>query len=1484
MVTAAQLQILQSPITSLISTVSSSVTVKLDDSNYLVWNFQMVLLLEGHGIMGFVDGSYPCPSRFDSTTSDNSIETDDFKIWKMHDRALMQLITATLSPSAVSCAIGSTSARDLWVRLKEQFSIVTRTTIFQMKSELQNIKKGTDSISQYLQRIKEARDYLSAAAVTFEDDDIVILTLNGLSSEYNTLRSIIRGRENVISMKDLRSQLLAEEAMIENVALTPLLTAMVAKNGGNDSQNSSYDRQSISSDQSKSVNSFQHNSYGSPSGFHNVSGYKPNFHKNKGKGKFYNNSQPRFGNNRSGYINNAPGILGTSPPSQHGQFTTACQICGKYGHLADTCRFRNSDTVVVQGCQICGRKNHSAQFCLYRNSNVQTTLPTAMHVNTVSNSVAPTTHPQQVWLTDSGATSHMTADLNNLSLATPYPSSEIIQTASGTGLSISHIGSSSISTPIKPLQLSSVLYVPRLTQNLLSVHRLCLDNNCWLIYDAFCFWIQDKVTGRIMFKGLCSDGLYPIPVAARTSSSSSRSPVAFLGQQVSSTLWHSRLGHPSNSVVSSILKQCKVSVVSDSSPVICSSCLEGKFCKLPFVASVSTSVIPFEVVHTDVWGLSPCISVDGFRYYVTFIDECTRHCWIFPLKNKSDVCSVFVGFYNFVLNHFSTTIKTLQSDGGGEYISKIFQIFLLDKGITHQLSCPHTPEQNGLAERKHRHIIETSITLLQTASLPPQFWSFACQVAVYLINRMPTSVLNNKSPFELLFKSIPEITHLRVFGCSCFPLLRPYNTTKLQPRTTKCIFLGYAAKYKGYICYEVCHKRVYVSRHVIFDETNFPYPSLISKCPAPVCSRPLPSFVVSQSPNMSVNLQNTIVPSHTAMSNHAGSPSTDTNATHSSSTQLITAVPRSPQSLSSHHPVTPASTSQPDFEQPADLIGFSPDSLQVILPIPTLNTHSMQTRSKSGISKKKVFLSLLQDDQLVDLSQTEPATYKSALKSSVWLSAMKEELSALHSQGTWSLVPLPPHKNLVGCKWVYKIKRNADGTISRYKARLVAKGFNQEEGIDYGETFSPVVKPTTVRLVLALAAHFGWSLKQLDVKNAFLHGILQEEVYMSQPPGFLDSQNSTHVCKLHKSLYGLKQAPRAWNERFTQFLPSLGFLTTYSDSSLFVKPVGQSVVILLLYVDDIIITGSATDAITEVIGALHSEFDIKDLGNLHYFLGIQITQQPNGLYLSQSKYISDLLAKTDMLHSKSCPTPCLPYTRLLKDDGKPFNNPALYRSIVGALQYLTFTRPDIAFSVHQVCQFMHCPMESHFVAVKRILRYLQGTQDYCIQFGHGDLDLYAYSDADWAGDPNDRRSTTGLVVYLGSNPISWSSKKQHTVSKSSTEAEYRALSSTAAEVDWIKQLLQFMHISVTSPTLLYCDNLSAIALAYNPVMHQRTKHIEIDIHFVRERVAKKLLQVQFVTSNAQFADILTKGLSTSLFQTHCYNLRLGNFHPKIEGG
>ncbi|XP_068328737.1 uncharacterized mitochondrial protein AtMg00810-like [Pyrus communis] len=390
---------------------------------------------------------------------------------------------------------------------------------------------------------------------------------------------------------------------------------------------------------------------------------------------------------------------------------------------------------------------------------------------------------------------------------------------------------------------------------------------------------------------------------------------------------------------------------------------------------------------------------------------------------------------------------------------------------------------------------------------------------------------------------------------------------------------------------------------------------------------------------------------------------------------------------------------------------------------------------------------------------------------------------------------------------------------------------------------------------------------------------------MAQPPGFKSvTHPSNYVCKLHKSLYGLKQAPRAWNERFTSFLPSLGFQVSQANPSLFIQQSSKGTVLLFLYVDDVIFTGSNTQLINQVITALTAEFEMKDLGLLHYFLGLQISYTSEGLFVSQTKYINELVDKVDLQDSKPCATPCLPYHRLLKDDGKPYHSPDQYRSVVGALQYLTFTRPNIAFSVNQACQFMHNPMISHVIAVKRILRYLKGTSTYGIHFKPGPLHLQSYSDADWAGDPNDRRLTSGFVVFLGSNPISWASKKQHTVSRSTTEAEYRALAITAAELAWIRQLLCDMHVPLHSSPLIYCDNVSTIALFTNHVFNAKSKHIEIDYHFVCERVTRGDLQVQHVSSTDQSADILTKGLSAPLFQQHCNNLMLSVLEHQLEGG
>ncbi|RVW92226.1 Retrovirus-related Pol polyprotein from transposon RE1 [Vitis vinifera] len=418
---------------------------------------------------------------------------------------------------------------------------------------------------------------------------------------------------------------------------------------------------------------------------------------------------------------------------------------------------------------------------------------------------------------------------------------------------------------------------------------------------------------------------------------------------------------------------------------------------------------------------------------------------------------------------------------------------------------------------------------------------------------------------------------------------------------------------------------------------------------------------------------------------------------------------------------------------------------------------------------------------------------------------MSVEFDVLLRNGTWDLVPSHSTQNLVGCKWIFRTKYLPTGSIDRYKARLVAKGFHQCPGIDYSETFSPVIKPTTVRLVLSLAVSQGWSLRQLDVNNAFLQGTLTKDVFMSQPPGFIDHDHPHHVSKLRKAIYGLKQAPRAWYHELHQFFSNLA-----SSIPLPIPPSAQT-----------------------FIQQLSQRFSLKDLGPLTYFLGVEVTSHTNGLFLGQHKYIADLLNRTHMTEAKPAPTPLATSPILTLQSGTPLSDPTEYRIVVGSLQYLSLTRPDIAYTVNKLSQFMHQPTSDHWNAVKRLLRYLCGTLDHSITLCRtSPLALHAFSNSDWAGNKDDFTSTSAYIIYLGHNPISWSSKKQRTVARSSTEAEYRSVASIAAEIRWICSLLTKLGVTLPQQPVIYCDNVGATHLCSNLVFHSRMKHVALDYHFI----------------------------------------------------
>ncbi|CAJ2658415.1 unnamed protein product [Trifolium pratense] len=456
--------------------------------------------------------------------------------------------------------------------------------------------------------------------------------------------------------------------------------------------------------------------------------------------------------------------------------------------------------------------------------------------------------------------------------------------------------------------------------------------------------------------------------------------------------------------------------------------------------------------------------------------------------------------------------------------------------------------------------------------------------------------------------------------------------------------------------------------------------------------------------------------------------------------------------------------------------------------------------------------------------------------------------------------------------------------VERYKARLVAKDYTQTEGIDYLDTFSPVVKMTTIRTLLAIAAAKQWPLYQLDVNTAFLHGDLNEEVYNMKPPPGLSLPSPNLVCKLQRYLYGLKQASRQWNTKLTDTLTSSGYIQSKSDYSLFTKQRSSGFTVILVYVDDLVLGGTDIDEITHIKTLLDTKFSIKDLGTLKDFLGFEVARTKAGISLCQTKYTLDLIKDAGLLGAKPCNIPMKPQLQLHKSSGEAISDPTTYRRLVGRLLYLTHTRPEIAYTVSKLSQFLAAPTNEHMLAEFHVLKFLKQSPGQGLFFScDSPLNLKGFSDSDWGACPDTRRSTTGICFFLGSSLISWKSKKQNVVSRSSSEAEYRALAQATCEAQWLMYLLQDFKIAHPSPVVIYCDNKSALHIAANPVFHERTKHIEMDCHVVRDKVQSGLIHLLSVPSKEQVADILTKSLHPGPFNTLQSKLGMLDIFSSLRG-
>ena len=779
------------------------------------------------------------------------------------------------------------------------------------------------------------------------------------------------------------------------------------------------------------------------------------------------------------------------------------------------------------------------------------------------------------WILDSGATDHV---CNSPSWFTShYPIKPIQVRLPNDHYVLANIAGT-VSFP-NTLTLTNVLYVPNFSFNLISISQLTSDQRYSLTFSSNGCQIQDMRCMRMIGSVSLVGGLYYLLInqVAGYQRLSSLPRVNHVSSISQNRLWHYRLGHPSSQRMSLISQEFPFVKFHKVEP--CDICQFARQKRLSYAVSNSRASRKFELLHFDIWGPFSVHSIHGHKFFLTVVDDFTRFTWVILLKSKSEVQNSIRSFIKFVETQFDTNVKVIRSDNGAEFL---MSDFYLSRGIIHQTSCPETPQQNGRVERKHQHILNVARALLFQSNLPKPFWSYSVVHAVFLINRVPTPILQNCSPYELLYESKPDLSTLKTFGGLCFASTLTASRTKFDHRSKKCVFLGFRNGVKGFVLFDMSTHQIFVSRNVVFYDHILPYGA-----PSPaidiVTETTPPSPTSHASPHHSDNglpLENNLATSESPPL-HPSEPqhSPDTAATDEA--RVSSRVRRPPSYLADYQSNSVTNNTGTDLSSSSPSYPIN----QYISYSNLSNTH-------------KTFALTISAD-------TEPKSYTEACKLECWNKAMQAEISALEQTKTWIVVDLPPGVVPIGNKWVYKIKRKADGSIERYKARLVAKGYTQIEGIDYFDTFSPVAKMTTIRLLLAVAAIKGWHLHQLDVNNAFLHGDLHEEVYMHLPLGF-HSPGPNKVCKLLKSLYGLKQASRQWFAKLSSLLLTSGYCQAHSDPSLFTKRTASSFTALLVYVDDIILAGDCLTEFAHIKQILDTKFKIKDLGQAKYFLGLEI--------------------------------------------------------------------------------------------------------------------------------------------------------------------------------------------------------------------------------------------------------------------------------------
>ncbi|GLC47439.1 hypothetical protein PLESTM_002074400 [Pleodorina starrii] len=1430
--------------------VTTTYSEKLTAKNRINWMVRVKGVLDKTGL---------------SAAFEKALDENNAALAAAHKKA-RGTICELLHDSDLDLHIKHADAKQLLEALEKRYKGVASLNKQQLWSAFNKVKMETSmSVREYMKKVSDIVDELESCDETVSPANAVSVALSGLLSKFQPYIAPYYSSGDLMpkTLEILETNLLHAEAHLASLASTstPPVTLYAGKGNGN--------------------------------------GYK-----GKGKGG---------GNGYGG------GNGGGNGRGKGSGFNGTCFNCKETGHRAADCPKPKKE------CPLCGRLGHTANECRSGGRGgagggggnaVAAERPVfALQLGVEPNVVAASAEmagieqgcagpSESAWVVDTGAYHHCTPDKASLHNYTEL--SEPMVLVGGGGERHEAVGYGDVVLEIKKnpyapryqvrgrdqqIVIKGVFYVPGFQYRLLSVKQLTArgaefsgERNVMWLWNKQEGWELRAVTGSSVYVIKGTERMPRVRLAA-----------SMLPATARAELWHSRFGHLSYGnlarLAEGMVEGMDVSpkCFRDAGTGVCETCAMGKHPKKPFPDSKSSVSQPLERVHMDIMGPLSVESYGGFTYVATFLDECTGLSAVTLLKDKGQATAAVKVMLTLLETQSGRTVRKVRTDRGREYLNSEIDTFYEERGITHETSAPYTPQQNGVAERLNRTLMERVRCMLSESNVPTRAWSFAMRMACHLRNRSPVHGLDG-TPYERFYGRKPDVSDLRVFGCVAYVWVPDAQRKKLDPTSEKGVFVGYEPGSKAYRVL-LPDGQQKVSRDVVFDERavglegyegqqyilvevdddDVEMPGLLSD------DEDEQEVVVGDGDESPSGMSSPrsggggsgFGGGGSASGSGASSPSSGGNGGVSGSRTSPSreSVSGGEESRSGESGAVGANESSGTGSAAgSDAVGAESSGVQSAEDESEQSPEPLRrvsARANKGVAPDRLTLGAVPE---------VPTTHEDAVRSpmsAMWKLAMDDEMSSIHTNRVWDLVDTPKGVRPLPVKWVYTLKKDEHGNIVRHKARLVVKGFAQVEGRDYEEVYAPVSKHTTLRALLSVVAAQDLELHQLDVKTAFLNGKLEEEVYVQQPPGYGNGDPRVS-CKLSKALYGLKQAPRAWYGRLKSELEGLGFTVSQADPGLFFRDVNGERVWVLVYVDDLLIAAKELSLVRQLKAKLTTIFDVRDLGEARVFLGFEIERNrpERTMKVSQKRYASEVVEKFGLGGANARVLPMSPGT-VLRSAGEPLDVRRFpYGELIGSLLYLPVgTRPDISHSVGALARYMAKPTVEHWEFAKGVLRYVAGTTALGIVFSAKSSapSLHGYCDSDYAACVDTRRSTTGYVFLNAGGAVSWSSRLQPTVATSTAEAEYMASGSACKEALWFRHLARDLKLGVSSVPIK-CDNQAAIKIIENPISSARSKHIDVLHHFVRERVVRGEISYSYCKSADMVADCLTKPLPLPSFQ------------------